>query len=93
MCFFQYEMSYMADCLREVDATELVNAEWNGIVYGIMGCPFTPVFDGHFFPDSPAKALKRKNFKKTSILLGTNRNEGHYFLIYYLTDIFKKQVY
>ena len=36
--------------------------------------------------------FQRKNFKKTSILLGTNLNEGHYFIIYYLTEIFKKEV-
>ena len=36
----------------------------------------------------PFKELK---FKKTKILLGTNSNEGHYFVLYYLTDIFKKQ--
>ena len=84
-------MSYMADCLREVDATELVNAEWNGIVYGICGMPFTPVLDGIFFPESPAKAMARGNYKKTEILLGPNTNEGHYFIIYYLTELFKKQ--
>jgi len=82
----------MANCLRQVDAKKLVNEEWNGIVYGIMGCPFTPVYDGVFFPDSPEKALQRKNFKKTNILLGNNRNEGNYFILYYLTNIFKKQV-
>ena len=34
--------------------------------------------------ESPANALRRGNFKKTRLLLGTNRNEGYYFLIYYL---------
>lgn len=81
----------MAHCLRRANATKMVNAEWDGIVFGIMGCPFTPVHDGVFFPDSPARALARENFKKTKILLGTNSNEGHYFVLYYLTDIFKKQ--
>ena len=69
----------------------MVNAEWDGIVFGIMGCPFTPVHDGVFFPDSPAKALARESFKKTKILLGSNSNEGIYFVLYYLIDIFKKQ--
>ena len=55
---FQDEISYMASCLRQSNATAMVNAEWDGIVYGIMGCPFTPVFDGVFFPDTPAKALQ-----------------------------------
>ena len=80
----------MAHCLRKANATKMVHSEWDGIVYGIMGCPFTPVHDGIFFPDSPAAALEHENFKKTKLLLGTNSNEGHYFVLYYLTDIFKK---
>jgi acetylcholinesterase len=85
------DLSYMAHCLRRANATQMVNKEWDGIVFGIMACPFVPVFDGIFFPESPAKALKNENFKKTKILLGTNSNEGLYFVLYYLTDIFKKQ--
>ena len=57
----------MAHCLRRANATHMVNKEWDGIVLGIMGCPFTPVFDGVFFPESPAKALAKENFKKTKI--------------------------
>ena len=36
--------------------------------------------------------MARGNFKKCRVLLGTNTNEGHYFILYYLTNIFKKQV-
>ena len=68
--FKDQDLSYMAHCLRRVNATKMVNAEWDGIVYGIMGIPFAPVHDGDFFPDSPATALARENFKKTKILLG-----------------------
>jgi hypothetical protein len=32
----------MADCLRSVDPVKMINAEWDGIVYGICGMPFTP---------------------------------------------------
>ena len=60
----------MAHCLRRANATQMVNAEWEGVVFGIMSCPFVPVFDGVFFPESPAKALENENFKKTKILLG-----------------------
>ena len=35
--------------------------------------------------------LSRETFKKSKILLGTNSNEGLYFVIYYLTEIFKKR--
>lgn len=52
----------------------------------------TLVLDGIFFPESPAKALASGHFKKCPLLFGSNTNEGHYFIIYYLTEIFKRQV-
>lgn len=82
----------MLSCLRSANATDLVSGEWDAVVLGIMGCPFTPVLDGKFFPESPAKALEKKNFKKTNILIGTNQNEGFFFIIYYLADIFRLEV-
>ena len=75
-----------------MDANELANNEFNAIVYGICGFPFTPVLDGEFFPESPRRALARKNYKMTNILLGTNKDEGNYFNIYYLYNILKKEV-
>ena len=86
-------MSYTAECLREVsDPMTLVNKEWDGVVFGIMGIPFPPVLDGDFATDSPARALARKNFKRTQVLLGVNKEEGHYFILYYLSDLLKRQV-
>ena len=80
----------MVECLRRANATKLVWSEWDaGIAVDIMAMPFVPVLDGVVFPESPARALARKNFKKTKLLLGTNRNEGYYFLMYFLADIFK----
>ena len=65
------DLSYMAHCLRRANATQMVEGEWTGVVSSdIMGCPFTPVYDGVFFPDTPATALARENFKKTKLLLG-----------------------
>ena len=86
-------MSYTAECLREVsDPMTLVNKEWDGVVFGIMGIPFPPVLDGDFATDSPARALARRNFKRTQVLLGVNKEEGHYFILYYLSDLLKRQV-
>ena len=36
--------------------------------------------------------MARGNFKRCRVLLGSNTNEGHYFIMYFLTNIFKKQV-
>ena len=75
-----------------MDANELANNEFKAIVFGICGFAFTPVLDGEFFPESPRKALARKNYKMANILLGANKDEGNYFTIYYLYNILKKQV-
>ena len=86
-------MGETAECLRAVPkGITLVTKEWDGIVAGMMGIPFPPVLDGHFFTDSPARALARKNFKRTQVLLGVNKDEGHFFNVYYLSDILKNKV-
>ena len=86
-------MGETAECLRAVaKGMTLVTKEWDGIVAGMMGIPFPPVLDGHFFTDSPARALARKNFKRTQVLLGENKDEGHFFNVYYLSDILKNKV-
>ena len=89
---FQDDLSSILYCLRNVDANLLANNEFNAIVFGHCGFPFVPVMDGSFFPDSPRRALARKNYKMTNILLGVNRDEGNYFNIYYLSDILKREV-
>ena len=50
-----------------------------------------PVVDGAFLDDIPQKSLATKNFKKTNILMGSNTEEGYYFIFYYLTELFKKE--
>ena len=63
-------MRAVIDCLRTKNATELVNAEWNGIVFGIAEFPFVPVVDGSFLDETPGKSMRTKNFKKCNIMLG-----------------------
>lgn len=58
---------------------------------GICEFPFVPIIDGAFLDESPARALANKNFKKTNILMGSNTEEGYYFIMYYLTELFRKE--
>nr|NVI69573.1 acetylcholine esterase [Cucujiformia] len=81
------DLSAAIDCLKKKDPIELVNNEWGTL--GICEFPFVPVIDGAFLDEHPVRALVHKNFKKTNILLGSNTEEGNYFIIYYLTDLFK----
>ncbi len=79
------------ECLRTRNATQLVQKEWDGVTIGIAEFPFTPIIDGSFLDETPQTALNNKNFKKTNVLMGANRDEGFYFIIYYLTELFKKE--
>lgn len=79
------------ECLRKANATRLVTEEWNSIAVGLTIGIFTPIIDGSFLDEKPSTSLLHKNFKKTNILMGANRDEGNFFIIYYLTDMFKRE--
>ena len=46
--------------------------------------------DGIFLDGMPEQMLDQKDFKKTKLLLGSNTEEGTYFIIYHLTELFKQ---
>ncbi|XP_018311645.1 acetylcholinesterase isoform X1 [Mycetomoellerius zeteki] len=75
------------DCLLTKDAEELVKNEWGTL--GICEFPFVPVIDGAFLDETPQRSLATTSFKKTNILMGSNTEEGFYFIIYYLTELFR----
>ena len=76
-------VSAVVTCLRSVSAAVLAYAQYDSRVdssgYSI---PFQPVLDGVFLPLTtnlsapPASALKKP------VIIGVNRNEGMYFLLY-----------
>ncbi|XP_002730483.1 cholinesterase-like [Saccoglossus kowalevskii] len=74
------DFSIMLSCLRQVGPQELVNNQWED--YGVYVFPFVPVVDGTFLTETPQSSLDRHSFKNTSILIGSNLNEGNFFLIY-----------
>ena len=65
--------------------------EWDGITMGLTIGIFTPIIDGSFLDEKPAVSLKRKEFKKTNILMGANKDEGMFFIFYYMADLFPKE--
>lgn len=83
------EADEIMDCLRRTDPMDLVTNETG--VPGVIDFPFVPVVDGSFLDELPEVSLKSRNFKKAQLLLGTDQEEGYYWLIYYLTDWFKKE--
>jgi len=77
-------MSKVAACLRAQPASLIVHEQW--VSRGVMQFPFLPVVDGSFVARKPQILLTRAQFKHCPILLGSNRNEASFFLIYELTD-------
>lgn len=73
-------------CLRTVNASDLVVKEWG--TQGICEFPFVPVLDGSFIDEDPSVALRNGHFKHIPLLLGSNTDEGNYFILYYLTTLF-----
>ena len=76
------DMAELAACLRTISPDRLLAAHW--VSRNIMQFPFLPVIDGVFLSDSPDELLRRGSFKKCPIIIGSNKNEGSYFIIYEL---------
>ena len=70
--------------MRAVDASRLVDEQW--VSRGILQFPFLPVVDGDFLPQRPDLMLEHRDFKRCPILIGSNRNEGSWFVVYELSD-------
>lgn len=49
---------------------------------GPIGYAFVPTIDGQFIPYDPEQMLMKGDFKKCPLLLGVNKDEGSYFIIY-----------
>ncbi|KAK3096170.1 hypothetical protein FSP39_024002 [Pinctada imbricata] len=76
-------------CLRSRNVTDFPTKDFDTITVGITQFPFVPIVDGSFLVSHPMDALETGNFKKVPLLLGTNKHEGTYFLIYGLPYVFK----
>ena len=82
------DLDPVVKCMQNVLPMDLVTNETG--TYGVVEFPFTPIVDGSFLDEAPETSLQTKNFKKTNLLLGFNSEEGNYFIIYHLIDMFKK---
>ncbi|XP_064456026.1 acetylcholinesterase-like isoform X2 [Ornithodoros turicata] len=82
------ELDKMMECLRSQDPGDIVNNETGS--FGVVEFAFLPVVDGGFLVEPPRTSLASRNFKKTRVLLGSNRDEGTYFLVYFLTELFRR---
>ncbi|KAK0153769.1 Cholinesterase [Merluccius polli] len=69
-------------CLQRADPEDIVTQQYELLQPSALQLPFLPSVDGDFLPDEPEVLLKTGNFKRTEVLVGLNKNEGSYFLLY-----------
>ncbi|KAK7151753.1 hypothetical protein R3I94_008181 [Phoxinus phoxinus] len=70
-------------CLRAVEPEKIVSLQFNVILDPmIISVPFPPTVDGEFLVDMPSVLIQSGRFLKTEVLLGLNKDEGTYFLVY-----------
>uniref|UniRef100_A0A3Q4B2L6 Carboxylesterase type B domain-containing protein n=1 Tax=Mola mola TaxID=94237 RepID=A0A3Q4B2L6_MOLML len=69
-------------CLQQVDVNQLATMQFGVMGPGFGGYPFIPVVDGVFLPDTIEALMTSESLRKKEVLLGLNRDEGTYFLIY-----------
>ncbi|KAJ8280467.1 hypothetical protein GJAV_G00054890 [Gymnothorax javanicus] len=70
-------------CLRLVEPEEIVSQQYNALKqHPPVGSVFIPTVDGDFLTDLPSVLIQSGQFKNTELLLGTNKDEGTYFLVY-----------
>ena len=72
--------SQVIDCLRNRSVVDILANQWVTTTY--LDLPFIPVIDGTFLTERPESALKRGAVKDCEMLIGSNTNEGAFFLIY-----------
>ncbi|CAH1244896.1 ACHE [Branchiostoma lanceolatum] len=77
----------MVDCLKKIPADEIIYKEW--VEVGMFLFPFHPVVDGYFVPEHPNELLRKQAFKKTEVLIGFNKDEGSWFLVYLIPGMDK----
>ena len=76
-------VSAVVACLRSVSASVLAYAQFDSRVdssgYSI---PFQPLLDGVFLPLTTNLSALPTSALKKPVIIGVNRNEGMYFLLY-----------
>ena len=75
-------------CLRDVDPQQLSETMWQISDSSCIMTPISSTVDGYFLEQTPLEYVSKGSFKRTSILLGANLDEGFYFLFYVIPQIF-----
>ncbi|KAM4628420.1 cholinesterase-like [Polymixia lowei] len=74
---------HLEACLQRADPADIAVKQYEIVLEPAMiALAFAPVVDRNFLPDEPEVLLQNGNFLKTEVILGLNKDEGTYFLVY-----------
>ncbi|XP_072111502.1 cholinesterase-like [Mobula birostris] len=81
-CTFNNDTA-LVNCLHHKHPKEIVDKSLGIVTDSLLsGYTFKPVVDGDFLTDVPDELIQMKKLKKLQILVGVNKDEGSYFLVY-----------
>lgn len=72
-------------CLKKVSENELTLKQWELNMTHIQW-PFVPTLDNYLIYKSPSEILKTDSFQNKDLMFGFNRDEGSFFLLYFIKD-------
>lgn len=72
----------MLRCLRALPVDVIQREEW--VDSHFMVFPWAPTVDGRFLTDTPHNLLKTGEFQRKESILGVNKDEGTYWILYVL---------
>ena len=75
------------DCLRKLDSKTILNNEWVDMNFLVF--PWVPTVDGDFLTDTPHNLLKAGKFILKDSLLGINKDEGTFWILYSVKGLSK----
>ena len=74
-------------CLRGLDAHFILDNEWVDSHFRVF--PWAPSVDGDYLTDTPYNLLQQQKFQKKDVLLGVNKDEGTFWILFTLPGFSK----
>ncbi|XP_047451175.1 acetylcholinesterase-like [Mugil cephalus] len=75
--------AHLEMCLQQAEPTDITELQYKAMLHpSFLGFPFAPVVDGDFLPDKVEMLLTSDKLTKKDLMLGVNKDEGTYFLVY-----------
>ena len=75
-------------CLKKVDPQLISDKQWGVDDRSVLFTPLVPTIDGYFLREHPRVTMQEGRYKKSQVLLGSNKDEGLFFLMYSLSNVF-----